>query len=96
MFFETHRDETFLSAKTGKPVKRQYEFSVPEQNVVLIGFTWRGNAFSMVTTETNTDMAPTHHRIPLIVRQEELPLWFGPGYRTLADRSDIRLDVRHT
>ncbi|WP_165055086.1 SOS response-associated peptidase family protein [Adlercreutzia sp. ZJ305] len=93
-FFETHREETYPSPKTGRPVKRQYEFCVPGQNVVLIGCIWRSSTFSMVTTEANADMAPIHHRMPLIVRQEELPLWFGPGYRKLADRSSIRLEAK--
>lgn len=39
-------------------------------------------------------MAPIHHRMPLIVRQEELPLWFGPDYMELADRSSIRLEAQ--
>ncbi len=93
-FFETSRSETYPSPKTGKPVKRQYEFRVPGQDVVLIGCVWRGGAFSMVTTEANADMAPIHHRMPLVVRQEELPLWLGPDYRRLADRSSIRLAAR--
>ena len=93
-FFETHREETYPSPKTGKPSKRQYEFRVPGQDIIFIGCTWRGDAFSMVTTEANTDMAPIHHRMPLIVHQEELPLWFGPDYQQLADRSKIRLEAR--
>lgn len=48
----------------------------------------------MVTTEANTDVAPIDHRMPLIVRQEELPLWFGPDYQQLADRSKIRLEAQ--
>ncbi|WP_172135272.1 SOS response-associated peptidase family protein [Adlercreutzia sp. ZJ473] len=92
-FYETHRSETHASPKTGKPVKRQYEFRVPGKDVVLIGCTWKGDRFSMVTTEANADMAPVHHRMPLVVRQEELPLWFGPDYRRLADRSSIRLEA---
>lgn len=47
----------------------------------------------MVTTEANEDMTPIHHRMPLVVRQEELPLWLGPGYQELADRSSIKLEV---
>ena len=93
-FFETHREETYPSPKTGKPIKRQYEFRVPGQDIIFIGCTWRGDAFSMVTTEAHTDMAPIHHRMPLIVHQEELPLWFGPDYQQLADRSKIRLEAR--
>lgn len=92
-FYETHKDETHASPKTGKPIKRQYEFRVPGEGVVLIGATWRGDRFSMVTTEANADMAPIHHRMPLIVRREELPLWFSPEYRKLADRSSIKLEA---
>lgn len=92
-FYETHRDEAFVSPKTGKPVKRQYEFRVPGEDVILIGCTWKGDRFSMVTTEANSDMAPIHHRMPLVVRQEELPLWLGPDYQELADRSSIKLEA---
>lgn len=95
-FFETNQNETYPSPKTGRPIKRQYEFRVSGQNVILIGCTWRGDAFSMVTTEANADMTPIHHRMPLIVRQEELPLWLGPDYMRLADRSSIRLEVERT
>lgn len=91
-FFETHREETYPSPKTGKPIKRQYEFRIPGQDIIFIGCTWRGDTFSMVTTDANADMAPIHHRMPLIVRQEELPLWFGPNYQQLADRSGIQLE----
>lgn len=93
-FFETHREETYPSPKTGKLIKRQYEFRVPGQDIIFIGCTWRENTFSMVTTNANTDMAPIHHRMPLIVRQEELPLWFGPNYQQLANRSEIRLEAQ--
>ena len=54
----------------------------------------KGDAFSMVTTDANADMAPIHHRMPLIVRQEELPLWLGPDFMELADRSSIHLEAR--
>ncbi len=93
-FFETHREETYPSPKTGKPIKRQYEFCVSGEDIIFIGCTWRENTFSMVTTDANADMAPIHHRMPLIVRQEELSLWFGPDYQQLADRSEIRLEAR--
>ncbi len=93
-FFETHREETYPSPKTGKPIKRQYEFCIPDQSILFIGCIWREDTFSMVTTNANADIAPIHHRMPLIVRQEELPLWFGPNYQQLADRSKIRLEAR--
>ena len=93
-FFETHHKEIYPSPKTGKPIKRQYEFRVPGQDIIFIGCTWRGDNFSMVTTDANADMAPIHNRMPLIVRQEELPLWLGPDYQQLADRSEIRLEAQ--
>lgn len=95
-FFETHREETYPSPKTGKLIKRQYEFRIPGQEVVFIGCIWREDTFSMVTTDANADMAPIHRRMPLIVRQKELPLWFGPDYQQLANRSEIRLESRPT
>lgn len=95
-FFETHQEETYPSPKTGKLIKRQYEFRIPGQEIIFIGCIWREDTFSMVTTDANADMAPIHHRMPLIVRQKELPLWFGPDYQKLADRSEIRLESRPT
>lgn len=95
-FFETHREETYPSPKTGKLIKRQYEFRIPGQEIIFIGCIWREDTFSMVTTDANADMAPIHHRMPLIVRQKELPLWFGPDYQKLADRSGIRLESHPT
>lgn len=95
-FFETHREESYPSPKTGKLIKRQYEFRIPGQEVIFIGCIWREDTFSMVTTDANADMASIHHRMPLIVRQKELPLWFGPDYQQLANRSEIRLESRPT
>lgn len=92
-FFETHREETCLSPSTGKPVKRSYEFRVPGHDVTLIGCIWKGERFSMVTAEANADMMPIHPRMPLVMRPEELSLWFGPDFMELADRSSVRLDA---
>lgn len=92
-FYEAHQSETIPSPRTGKPVKRHYEFRVPDQSVILIGCIRRGESFSMVTTEANAYMAPIHHRMPLIVRQEELPIWLGSDYMDLADRSSIKLEA---
>lgn len=92
-FFETNQNETYESPKTGKPIKRQYEFRVPGEDVSLIGCIWRDDAFSMVTTKANADMEPIHHRMPLVIRQKELLTWLGPNYMSLADRSSVRLEA---
>lgn len=90
-FFETHATETVPSPKTGRMIKAQYEFSVPDQSILFIGGIWKEDRFSMVTTQANADMARIHHRMPLVLRPAELPCWFGPEYLSLADRSAIPL-----
>ncbi len=92
-FFETSATETVPSPRTGRPVKRAYEFTVPGRPIVLIGGVWKDGRLSMVTTEANRWMVPVHHRMPLVIHQEELPVWFGPDYRQLADRSSVELAV---
>lgn len=93
-FFETHDSETVPSQRTGKQIKRPYEFSSPVDEIMLIGCIWEDDRFSMVTTEANMDMAPIHSRMPLVIEQEELPIWLGKDFMSLADRSDIRLKVK--
>lgn len=91
-FYETNHNETVISSKTGREIKRQYEFQSPDTPIMLIGCIWRGDCFSMVTTDANADMAPIHHRMPLIIRQEELPTWFSSDFMSLANRSNIPLE----
>lgn len=93
-FYESHGSETAVSERTGRQIKQQYVFRVPDEPVMLIGGVRRGSQFSMVTTQANADMKPIHPRMPLIVRQGELDLWLGPDYRALADRSDIPLESK--
>lgn len=90
-FYETCHSETCLSPKTGKPIKQQYKVKVPGQEIILIGGIWEKDTFSMVTTQANADMMPIHHRMPLIVRPDEICTWLGPDYQSLSDRSSIPL-----
>ncbi|MEY8563064.1 SOS response-associated peptidase family protein [Eggerthellaceae bacterium 3-80] len=92
-FFETHATETVPSPKTGRMIKAQYEFNVPDQSILFIGGIWKEDRFSMVTTQANADMVPIHHRMPLVLRPAELASWFGPEYLRLADRSAIPLEA---
>lgn len=92
-FFETSDAETVSSPKTGRPIKQRYKFGLSDGGSMLIGGIWQNDRFSMITTEPNVDMAPIHHRMPLIVRPNEVRLWFGPDFQTLADRSAVRLEV---
>ena len=93
-FFETSATGTEPSPRTGRPVRRSFEFTAPNSLVTLIGGVWKGDRFSMVTTEANRWMAPVHHRMPLVLRPSELAQWLGPDYLRLADRSSVELAVR--
>ena len=66
--FETHREETYPSPKTGKPIKRQYEFRIPGQSTLFIGCIWREGTFSMVTTEARRAATLVRARLPTACR----------------------------
>lgn len=89
-FFEPHRDKT-QRGKSGRQVKAQYLFESPDATPLLLAAIAADDRFSIVTTEPNASVAPIHDRMPLVLAQHELPLWFGPDYAMLADRSAIAL-----
>ena len=93
-FFETADAKAHRSGHAGRPAHRRYEFRSPDDGPLLIGGIWEGERFSMVTTGPNEAVSPIHHRMPLVVRPDEVPMWLGPGYSALADRSAIGLAVR--
>lgn len=93
-FYETSDTEKGISERTGKEIKRAYEFRMADSPVTLLGAIRQDGRYSLVTTEPNQDMAPIHHRMPLVVRPDEVGIWLGPDYARLADRAGIRLDVK--
>ena len=96
-FFEPHATETARSPKTGRQIKRQYEFAMPGETPLLLASICDGNRLSVVTTEPNTHVAPIHPRMPLALRFEEVPLWLEgdlSDIAVLADRSALELDVQ--
>lgn len=90
-FFEPHSTETSISPRTGKPIKRQYEFCDESGMPLLLASVHNGERLSVVTTEPNAIMAPIHPRMPLVLRLEEAATWLIGDYASLADRSDIVL-----
>lgn len=90
-FFEPHRSEQSLSSRTHKPVKRPYEFTEPNHGLLLMAGIWNGEDFSILTTEANAAVRAVHSRMPLVLEQQELPLWFEGDYHSLQDRSAIAL-----
>ena len=97
-FFESHMEETSISPRTGKPVKRRYSFASPDGGPLFLGAVYEGDFFSIVTTAPNADVAPVHDRMPLVLSVEEARLWIDPStpmadISRLGDRSGIELKV---
>ena len=93
-FFERHATEKTRSGRTGRLVKRQYEFTLVEEPLTWLAGISEGDHFSVVTTVPNRYVAPVHDRMPLVLRREELPVWMAGDYERLVDRSDVGLTVR--
>ena len=94
-FFEPHATELSTSPKTGRPVKRQYEFTGDDDRApLLLAGVGDGGRLSIVTTEPNAHVAPIHPRMPLVLRFEEVEAWLYGNYNdfaALADRSRVSL-----
>ncbi|MBQ9000867.1 MAG: SOS response-associated peptidase family protein [Eggerthellaceae bacterium] len=90
-FFEPHGSETATSPRTGRAMKRQYEFASPDGEPLLLAGVHDGERLSVITTEPNASVAPIHPRMPLALRFEEVPTWLGDNYASLADRSRFEL-----
>ena len=93
-FFEPHATETSISPRTGRPIKRQYEFASESGMPLLLASVHDGTRLSVVTSEPNASVAPIHPRMPLVLRFEEVEAWLYGDYATLADRSGISLAAR--
>ncbi len=90
-FFESHASETVPSARTGKPVKRQYAFERADGAPLLLAAVHDRGRFSLVTTEPNAAVAPVHNRMPLALDAQEAPNWLAGDFSALADRGGIAL-----
>ena len=90
-FFEPHSSETTRSQKTGKQIKQQCFFEMPDESFLFIAGIYQQEHFSLMTTEPNQWMAPIHNRMPLVLRQDEVLTWFSDSYATLFDRTKVEL-----
>ena len=91
-FFEPSATETIVSPRTGKLIKRQYEFTTPGRLTLLAGVR-NEDAFSVVTTSPNRFVAPIHARMPIVLELSDVSQWLSGDFAALADRSDVALDV---
>ena len=92
-FYERHARETVRSARTGRPVKRFYEFELVDEPITWLAGISEGDHFSIVTTEPNRFVAPVHNRMPVVLRRDELPAWMEGDFARLADRGKVELHV---
>ncbi|MDO4806531.1 MAG: SOS response-associated peptidase family protein [Coriobacteriales bacterium] len=68
-------------------------FTMPGRSVFLLAGVCDAERFSVVTTRPNAEVGAYHTRMPLVLGPGESSVWLGEGFRTLADRSHIRLDA---
>ncbi len=93
-FYEPHQKDTHPSPKTGKPIKDQYYFRLPNSPIVMMAGIYEEGNFSIITTEPNRWMKDIHPRMPVVLRPDEIDRWLygSPGeYTALFDRDNIEL-----
>ena len=90
-FFEPHATETVRSPRTGRPTKRQYRFTLPDEKPLLLAGVQTEGHCSVVTCEPNRWVSPIHNRMPLLLQFEEVATWLSPDWPSLADRSAFEL-----
>ena len=91
-FFEPHRQDTHISTRTGKPVKDQYSFRLPDTDIVWMAGIFEDGHYSIMTTAPNTWVKEIHPRMPIVLRQNELDIWLDGTYTALADRQSVQLE----
>ncbi len=89
--FEPHKTDKHPSPKTGKPIFDQYYFKLPDSDILWMAGIYEDAHFSIMTTAPNAWMRDIHPRMPVVLRPEELDIWFSGEYSLLADRSGVRL-----
>ena len=86
-FFESY-------TKSPNPHRRpDVRFRLPGHRVFLLAGVRREGHFSLITTVPNASVATFHTRMPLVLGPGESRIWLGPGYASLADRSNLKLEA---
>lgn len=93
-FYESHPTETVKSAKTGRSMKRPYQFKLADQDLFFIAGIYEADHFAMVTTEPNEAVRPYHNRMPLLLEPAEIRTWLFQNFTELVNRPTISLDIR--
>ncbi|MBR3159103.1 MAG: SOS response-associated peptidase family protein [Atopobiaceae bacterium] len=85
----------FYESWTRNPPRRgaQARFSSPAHRGFLLAGVQAKGRVSIVTTQPNAAVSPLHTRMPLVLGPGESNVWLQGDYASLADRSQIRLDI---
>lgn len=81
--YETHRClvpacKFYEWRRTGEKKKEKYEFFAPEEILYLAAIYHKdpeGDRFTIITREAEGCMSGIHHRMPLILRKEDMEVW---------------------
>lgn len=76
-FYESHKSETAISEKTGKQIKQQYLFSLPDTSILLMAGIYQEGYFSIITTTPNDSVSPIHDRMPLLLQGANIDAWMA-------------------
>ncbi|MEG0758909.1 MAG: SOS response-associated peptidase family protein, partial [Raoultibacter sp.] len=90
-FFEPHQSEKSLSPKTGKEIKRQYRFDMPDGGLSFMAAIYEEDHFSLMTTAPNASVSPVHNRMPVVLLENELRTWLSDDFEKVFDRSALAL-----
>lgn len=83
----------FFESWTRNPLAKgaQVRFTYPPYVAFLLAGVHEEGRVSIVTTEPNESVAPTHSRMPLVLGPGESSVWLGVDFAHLANRSGLRL-----
>lgn len=92
--YESNSTEIIVSEKTGRLVRRQYLFRLPDARAFLLAVVQQDGRFSIVTTEPSANVAPIHNRMSPVLGPGESSEWLGTRFAELANRSHIKLAAK--
>lgn len=92
-FFEPHAQEKIASRKTGRPVKRPYLFGRADGTPTLLAGVFDEGQCSIVTTQPNSQVAPVHNRMPLVLEPAEVSTWIHGTLDDIAQLADCSREL---
>ncbi len=92
-FYETST-ETIANPKTGRQMKKQFRFTLPDSNLLFMAGVYEAGCFSIMTCSPNQWVEGIHPRMPIALQPDEAPLWLTDDFLSLVDRRSLALNAR--